>query len=84
MADENQGGGGSMAGNALAGCGGCGCLTGLLALVAGAGMVAWGSTDSKVTELILPGYATLGGAGLFLPLGLLLLVIGLVLRSRAA
>jgi hypothetical protein len=47
------------AAKAITGCGGCGCLTGLVALIAGGIMLAWGSTDSKVTELVAPGAAVL-------------------------
>lgn len=39
----------------LTGCGGCGCLFGLTALLAGGVMLAWGATDSKVDELVGPG-----------------------------
>jgi len=40
---------------AITGCGGCGCLTGLLSVIAGGGLMAWGAIDSKVDELIAPG-----------------------------
>ncbi len=72
----------SGASKGLKGCGGCGCLLGLLALLAGVGMVGWGMSDSKVTELIAPGYGSLAG-GMFIGIiGAVLLGVGLVMGKK--
>lgn len=79
MSDEN---GGSKSGKAITGCGGCGCLLALLMLCSGGVMIGWGSTDSAVTELIMPGYATFGASTFVGFIALVVLIIGIVMGKK--
>ena len=67
----------------VSGCGGCGCLFGLVAMIAGAAMLAWGATDSKVEELVAPGALVLVLAVVAGFFGAALLGGGLYALSRA-
>lgn len=68
---------------ALTGCGGCGCLLGLLSLFAGAFMLAWGLTNRAVDELVGPGAAVLGLAVIIGFFGAALLIGGIIAMKRA-
>ncbi len=68
---------------AVTGCGGCGCLLALVSLCAGGVMLAWGTTDSKVDELVGPGAAVLV-LGLVVGFFCLAVLIGGIVALRRA
>jgi hypothetical protein len=72
----------SGASKALTGCGGCGCLLGVLSLLAGVVMAGWGMTDSKVTELVMPGYGSLVGGVIFGLIGAVLLGVSMMMGKK--
>jgi len=67
----------------ITGCGGCGCLFGLLATLAGALLLAWGLTDSKVDELVVPSAGVLVLAVVISFFGAALLIGGIIAGRKA-
>lgn len=67
----------------ITGCGGCGCLFGLLALVVGAGLLGWGLTDRAVQELVAPSAGILALAVFICFFGAALLIGGIVALRKA-
>ena len=67
----------------ITGCGGCGCLTGLLSTLAGAVLLAWGLTDSKVDELVVPSAGILVLAVVIGFFGAALLIGGIIAGRKA-
>lgn len=67
----------------ITGCGGCGCLFGLVATLAGAVLLAWGLTDSKVDELVVPSAGILALAVVISFFGAALLIGGIIAGRKA-
>ena len=74
----------SGASKGLMGCGGCGCLFGLLAFLGGTVALVMGITNSShMDEAILPGGAAAGLGIVIGIIGLVLLLIGLKMKKGA-
>jgi hypothetical protein len=67
----------------ITGCGGCGCLFGLVATLAGAFLLVWGLTDSKVDELVVPSAGILALAVIISFFGVALLIGGIIAGRKA-
>ena len=67
----------------ITGCGGCGCLFGLLATLSGALLLVWGLTDSKVDELVVPSAGILVLAVVISFFGAALLIGGIIAGRKA-
>ncbi len=67
----------------ITGCGGCGCLSGLVATLAGALLLVWGLTDSKVDELVVPSAGILVLAVVVCFFGAALLIGGIIAGRKA-
>ena len=67
----------------ITGCGGCGCLSGLLASLTGALLLVWGLTDSKVDELVVPSAGILVLAVVISFFGAALLIGGIIAGRKA-
>ena len=62
---------------------GCGCLFGLVATLAGALLLVWGLTDSKVDELVVPSAGILVLAVVISFFGAALLIGGIIAGRKA-
>lgn len=67
----------------ITGCGGCGCLFGLVATLAGAFLLVWGLTDRAVDELVVPSAGILVLAVVISFFGVALLIGGIIAGRKA-